>query len=216
MKNCLITVVVLALSTTLYAATELESAQVAAQRGYREFLALCLSAEDAHIRHGLDVDDCVENATLGEAVPVERVTAQSIASYSSGMSVGDLLTWDNTFLVPVKFGGITKLMITVRKYAPNEDYKIGALGNRLLANELNQIKSQQSSGSSQLVLGYNRETREYLFHLPTMGGNNLTLIDFSTSPTRGIMGYATLSSADTVMEVLKRKLEVVIERGTLW
>jgi hypothetical protein len=205
---------VLLLGSTLFAKDDVEAAKMAAKNGYQNFLGLCLSVKDARSRHRLDSSDGVANATIGEPIAVPQLLAETINNYD-GSNIQECLTWNSTFYVPVLFDGEAKLMLTVRKFSEDGEYKIAALGDGLLVKELALIERKQRFASS-LILIFNRDTRLYSFHIPEVDSTNLTLVDFSIDSNRSVEEYSSLSTVHSAMEELQAALSVVQKRGSQW
>lgn len=214
MNHLKFSVCMLLLWSSLFAYDDAAEAKRAAEKGYYNFLKLCLSAKDAHKRHRLDNEDNVENAQLGEPIPLVHLTAEKVHAYSDG-SVKDVLTWGSIYYVPVSFRGEEKLMLTVRKFSPDGEYEIAALGDGLLLKQIHAFRSIYRQ-AEELILCFNPDTRTFLFHMPSKDETNLTPVDFTLPSKRRGSEYSTLSTAKDELPALKELLRKRAQRGNLW
>lgn len=207
-------VTLLLLYVSLFAMDDAAEAQAAAEKGYYNFLKLCLSAEGAHERHRLAGTESAENASLGDAIPVNHLTAESVDSYSGG-TVKELLAWRSIYYVPVLFDGVPKLMLTVRKFSANGEYEIAALGDGLLMKQIVAIR-QKHRAADAMILCFNSDIRQFSFHLPSVDETNLTAIRYTLPAERSGNEYEELSTAKITIATLQQKIAEQKKRGYQW
>ncbi len=199
---------------TLYANDDASEATLIAEKGFKKFISSCLSGDAQAYKHfNLGDRDVIEKATLGKPYKLGLISPEKVRTYRSNTKVCDCYKTINTYIFPVLFNGKTKFVLSVEKYTDEGNYKIGSIGSKWLALEIEKVlKKWPSSKGYSIVLMQNLPTQEYAFHIPQKDGFNLTLLSYDVN--RNENSYLSLSTIDDVMGFLNTSLDkFAIEGG---
>lgn len=185
-------------------------AQKIAEQNYRAFLEECID-DIARKRWNLNAEDNAESAELGTPLPLMQLSPDTILNYKSEGKLESLVSFSNTYLYPVMFNGVIKLIMTVDKFADNDTYEIGSVGHIHLAGEIQNILKHwpQKQGYTP-ILCMNYQTQTYAFSIPQLDFVNLTVIDPHNTD---INRYRRVTAIDHAMLAFRHELDTYLERG---
>jgi len=186
-------------------ANDLSDAYATAQAGYKNFLRVPLQQKDFCEEHSITKNDSNGTITLGVPFQLHSMTPDHIRSFRAGIPVSQLSEKTNIYMFPVLFNGQPKLILDVCKFVDQQKFEISSLGDSLLCKELSAISaSYKPTDGFSVQLIQNYQTGRYLFHIPQLDSENLTLIDTRRSSERS---YKQLSLSSKIMEHMKILLQ---------
>ncbi len=153
---------------------------------------------------GLSADDNLGEAALGTPIQLHYLSAESITYKRGAKSAQSYLSATTMWYFPIILSGKMKLMLYVDKM--NGSWKKVGLGSAGLATELDDFCKQWiDNGKNEVILAQQQNLGVYLFHVPQLGPNNLTVSQSEkrNDPNR----YKHLNSLSTTIQVLKDKIK---------
>jgi hypothetical protein len=153
--------------------------------------------------HKLGPNDSHENASLGAPFQVNELVPDAVSECvnKTCRSAEVVSVPRETYLFPLSFDGEMKLILSVYKDPSDGQFKLGYLGNRTLAAELEQIFQVWRPDAVKLFV--NHQSHGYYFSVPSTTAPNLTLIDRGGAAGAS---YGTLTPLDNAIPELNAKI----------
>ncbi|HTB82815.1 MAG TPA: hypothetical protein VK742_04105 [Candidatus Sulfotelmatobacter sp.] len=149
--------------------TEAEKIDQAAQTGFSRVMNYAQHYPDSY---GFAPDDSLEQAKLGDAIPVYTIAATDRHSYQAGQPVKPLLQPTGDLIFPVTYNGEVRYMVQVRK--TSKGYAAGD-GSKALALVYEKIVTTwPASGGYHPQLVVQKGVPDYYFTVPELPDPNLT------------------------------------------
>jgi len=147
----------------------------AARDGLAPFLEGIPPADRAG--YGLEPEDRVEDADLGEPFQLYAVDPRALLAAGEETTVGEIVSPTETWFFPVEIDGQPRNILTVTRM--NGAWEAVALGKAPLARELGAVRRRWVPAGYQPRLVAVYQAAAYFFTLPELDDYNFTPLNFS-------------------------------------
>jgi len=149
--------------------TDAEKIEQAAQTGFSRVMDFAQQYPDTY---GFAPDESLDQAKLGDAIPVYSITATNRHSYQEGQPVKPLLQPTGDLIFPITYNGEVRYMVQVKK--TSKGYVTGD-GSKALAIVYEKILTAwPASGGYHPQLIVQKGVPDYYFTVPELPDPNLT------------------------------------------
>jgi hypothetical protein len=149
--------------------TDAEKIEQAAETGFSRVMNYAQNYPD---EYGFAPDEGLDQAKLGEAIPVYTITATNRHSYQEGQPVKPLLQPTGDLIFPITYNGEIRYMVQVKK--TSKGYVAGD-GSKALALVYEKILTTwPASGGYHPQLVVQKGIPDYYFTIPELPDPNLT------------------------------------------